>query len=155
MSNKNVIAMGLRRIKEKYGLTNESWSKISNVPVSTIARYLSTSSLNMPTFVHLCAMLRSVGESIEEFYDLIIGSVNAPSDALKLAAVTVGVLDKGMLDAPEAKGEMQERLILQTEEMQRLKSMEQEKDMQIEVLQARLEMVERILESIKTLCSAR
>lgn len=155
MSNKNVIAMGLRRIKEKYGLTNESWSKISNVPVSTIARYLSTSSLNMPTFVHLCAMLRSVGESIEEFYDLIIGSVNAPSDALKLAAVTVGVLDKGMLDVPEAKGEMQERLILQTEEMQRMKSMEQEKDMQIEVLQARLEMAERILESIKTLCSAR
>lgn len=153
MPNKNVIALGLRKIKEKHNLTNEGWSKISEVPVSTIARYLSTSSLNMPTFVHMCAMLRSVDEPIDEFYDSVMGSVNAPSDALKLAVVSVGVLDRGVLDVPEAKGEMQERLILQTEEMQRLKASEREKDMQIEVLEARLEMAERILESIRTLCA--
>lgn len=154
MPSKNAVAMGLKRIKEKHGLTNESWSAVSKVPVSTIGRYLSGSSLNMPTALYLCAMLRSVDESVDEFYDNIIKSANTPSDAAKLAAVPVGVMADGALDVPEAKIEMKERLILQAEEIQRLKAEEHEKDLQIELLEARMEILDRTLEAIKSLCSA-
>ena len=154
MSNKNIIAMELKRIKEKHGLTNESWSKISKVPVSTIARYLSASSFNMPTALYFCAMLRSINESVDEFYDIITKNANAPSDAVKLDTVPVGVIADGALDVPEAKVEIQERIILQAEEMQRLKDQGLEKDLQIEALTIQLDHAERKMEAIKALCSA-
>lgn len=153
MTYKNLIAQELKKIKEKYHLTNEEWSKRSGVPVSTIARFLS-SSLNIPNFPAVCAMLVCLGESIDAFYSRITAKSGAPAEALKLASVPVDVTAEGVMDVPEAKAEIQERIILQAEEMQRLKTSEHEKDMQIEMLEARLEIAERKMDAIKALCSA-
>ena len=153
MTNKNLIAQELKRIKEKHHITNEEWSRRSGVPVSTIARFLS-SSLNIPNFPAVCAMLKCLGESIDEFYARIDAKIGAPAEALKLDAVPVGVVGDIPVDMPETKVEIQERIIVQAEEMQRLKAIEREKDMQIEVLEARMEILERTLDAIKSLCSA-
>lgn len=152
MTNKNLIAQELKKIKEKHHITNEEWSRRSGVPVSTIARFLS-SSLNIPNFPAVCAMLKCLGESIDEFYARIDAKIGAPAEALKLYAVPVGVVGDISVDMPETKVEIQERIIVQAEEMQRLKAIEREKDMQIEVLEARMEILERTLDAIKSLCS--
>ena len=154
MTNKNVIAQELKAIKEKYGLTNESWSKKSGIPTGTIARCLSASSLNIPNLLTFGALLRPLGEPIDDFYDRIMAKMGTPAEALKLATVPADIVAAGAMDVPEAKVEIQERIILQAEEMQRLRTVEHEKDLQIELLEARLEIVERTMEAIKALCSA-
>ena len=171
MANKNLIAQELKRIKEKYHITNEEWSRRSGVPVSTIARFLSA-SLNIPNFPAVCAMLKCLGESIDEFYDRIDAKIDRPAEALKLDAVPVGVIGDVPVDMPETKAEFQERIIVQAEEMQQQKAIAREKDAQTELLEAKLEMTERVLEekertisnledisrrrldAIKALCSA-
>lgn len=154
MANKNLIAQELKRIKEKHRITNEEWSKRSGVPISTIARFLS-SSLNLPNFPAVCAMLKCLGESIDEFYGRIDAKIEAPAEALKLDAVPLAVVGDMPVDMPETKIEIQERIIVQAEEMQRLKAAEREKDMQIEMLEARLDIMDRTMDAIKSLCSAR
>lgn len=171
MPNRNLIAQELKRIKEKHHITNDEWSRLSGVPVGTIARFLSA-SLNIPNFPAVCAMLKCLGESIDAFYDHIDAKIGAPSEALKLDAVPVGVIGDIPVDLPEAKAEIQERIIVQVEEMQHQKTIVLEKDAQIDLLEAKLEMVERVLEekertianledisrrrldAIKALCSA-
>lgn len=153
--NKNIIALELKKIKEKYNQTNESWSKKSGVPVGTVGRYLSARSVNLPTFLHMCAMLRCFNESADEFYDRVTSKTGTPAEVLKLDVVPTGVVDELSLEVPEAKKEIQERIILQAEEIQRLKTENNEKDMQIEMLEVRLETLEHLLEAVKALCSAR
>lgn len=153
MANKNLLSQELKRIKEKHHITNEEWSKRSGVPVSSIARFLS-SSLNIPNFPAVCAMLKCLGESIDEFYNRIDAKIGVPAEALKLDAVPVSVVGDIQVDMPETKVEIQERIIVQAEEMQRLKAVEREKDMQIEMLEARLDIMERTMDAIKSLCSA-
>lgn len=145
MATKNLIAQELKRIKEKYHITNEEWSRRSGVPVSTIARFLS-SSLNIPNFPAVCAMLKCLGESIDEFYARIDAKIDAPAEALKLDAVPVAVIGDIPVDMPETKAEIQERIIVQAEEMQMQKAIVREKDAQIELLESKLEMTERVLE---------
>lgn len=145
MASKNLIAQELKRIKEKYGITNEEWSKKSNVPMGTIARFLS-SSLNIPNFPAVCALLKCLGESIDEFYARIDEKIEIPAEALKLDAVPVAVVGDIPVDMPETKAEIQERIIVQAEEMQMQKAISREKDAQIELLEAKLEMTERVLE---------
>lgn len=153
--NKNIIALELKKIKEKYNQTNESWSKISGVPVGTIGRYLSAKSVNLPTFLHMCAMLKCFDESVDDFYDRITAKTGVPADVLKLGVVPTGVVDELSLEVPEAKKEIQERIILQAEEIQKLKAESNEKDMLIELLEVRLETYERTLEAVKALCSSK
>ena len=155
MPNKNLIAFELRKIKEKYNLTNESWSKKCNVPVSTIARYLCAKSMNMPTFPTLCAMLKCVNEPIEPFYDRIAERTDVPAEVLKLDVVPVGVVDGVHVDVPEAKKEIQERIILQAEELQKVKAESAEKDMQIEVMEIRLLAMEKTLDAIRALADSK
>ena len=145
MPSKNLLASELRRIKEKYCITNDEWSRRSGVPVGTIARFLSA-SLNIPNFPSVCAMLKCLGESIAEFYARIDAKVDAPAEALKLDAVPVAVIGDIPVDMPETKAEIQERIIVQAEEMQMQKAIVREKDAQIELLEAKLEMTERVLE---------
>lgn len=153
--NKNIIALEFKKIKEKYNLTNESWSKKCGVPVGTIGRYLSAKSVNLPTYLHTCAMLRCVNESADDFYDRVTAQTGVPAEVLKLGVVPTGVVDELPLEVPEAKKEIQERIILQAEEIQRLRTESNEKDMQIELLEVRLETMERVLEAVKALCSSR
>lgn len=142
---KNLVAQALKRIKEKHGITIEEWAEKSGVPSGSIARFIS-SSLNMPNFPYVCAMLRCLGESIDEFYDRIDKKIDTPADALKLDAVPPAVVGDVLVETPETKAVMQERIIVQTEAMIELRSAMREKDATIELLEAKLEMTERIIE---------
>ena len=153
--NKNIIAVELKKIKEKYNLTNEAWSKKSGVPVGTISRYLCAKSLNMPTYPTMLALLSCLDESSDEFYKRITEKTNAPDDLLKLGAASIGVSEEIHTDIPEMKKEIQERIILQAEEIQKLKAEGAEKDMQIEVMEIRLLSMERTLEAISALAVAK
>ena len=144
-NNKSVLTQSLKRIKEKHGLTIESWAAKANVPESTVARYLS-SSLNIPNFPYVCSMLKAVGESIDTFYDSIDKKIDEPVDALKLDAVPTAVVGDVVMDMPETTAAMKERIIIQTEDMQAQKAAMREKDATISLLEAKLVMMERLLE---------
>ena len=161
MSGKNLVAQGLKRIKEKHGITIEEWAKKSGVPDGSIARFLS-SSLNMPNFPYVCAMLKCLGESIDEFYDSIDAKTDTPAEALKLDAVPPAVVGSMPIDVPEAKAAIQERIIVQAEAMQAQQAAARESAATIELLEAKLEMTERIVEekertiaSLEDLCRRR
>lgn len=144
-ADRNLIAIALKKIKDKHGITIEEWAARSGVPSGTIARYLST-SLNLPNFPYVCAMLKCLGESIDDFFDRIDKKIDAPTDALKLDAVPPAVVGDIPIDTIEAKATFQERIIVQTEAMVELRGVVREKDAAIELLEAKLEMTERILE---------
>lgn len=145
MPGKNLISQELRKIKDKHGVTQEMWSKMSGVPASSVARYLS-SSLNIPNYPYVCAMLRCLGESSDAFYDRINERIDAPEQALKLDAVPVAVVGDVVVDTPEEAAAIQERIIVQTEAMQQQKATIREHEATIELMNARLEMMEQILE---------
>ena len=144
-SNKSLLTQSLKRIKEKHGLTIETWAEKANVPESTVARYLS-SSLNIPNFPYVCAMLKAVGESIDSFYDGIDKKIDVPVEALKLDAVPAAVVGDVVVDTPETAAAMQERIIVQTEDLQAQKAIVRDKEATISLLEAKLEMMERLLE---------
>ena len=158
---KNLVAQGLKRIKEKHGITIAEWSSRSGVPEGTIARFLS-SSLNVPNFPYVCAMLKCLGESIDGFYDSIDAATDTPADALKLDAVPPSVVGDIPIDIPEAKASIQELIIVQAEAMQAQAATMREHAATIELLEAKLEMTERIVEekertiaSLEDLCRRR
>lgn len=144
-NNKSILTLNLRRIKEKHNETTESWAAKANIPAPTLARYLS-SSLNIPNFPYVCALLRCLDEPIEAFYDSIIRKVEDPVDALKLDAVPTAIVGDLAMDIPENTVAMQERIIVQTEDLQAQKAIVREKDATISLLEAKLEMMERLLE---------
>lgn len=144
-TDKNLIAIGLKKLKDKHGITIEEWAARSGVPAGTIARYLS-SSLNLPNFPYVCAMIKCLGESIDDFFASIDKKIDVPSDALKLDAVPPAVVGDMPIDTPETKAAMQERIIVQTEDLQAQRALVREKDACIELLEAKLEMTERIIE---------
>ena len=144
-SNKSVLTQSLRRIKEKHRLTTETWAEMANVPESTVARYLS-SSLNIPNFPYVCALLKCVGESIDDFYDSVDQKIDEPVEALKLDAVPAAIVGNVVVDMPETTAAIQERILVQTEDLQAQKSIVREKEAEISLLEAKLEMLERLLE---------
>ena len=144
-SNKSLLTQSLKRIKEKHGLTIETWAEKANVPESTVARYLS-SSLNIPNFPYVCAMLKSVGESIDSFYDGIDKKIDVPVEALKLDAVPTAIVGDVVVDMPETAAGIQERILVQTEDLQAQKAIVRDKEATISLLEAKLEMMERLLE---------
>ena len=91
-------------------------------------------------------MLKCLGESIDEFWDNIDKKIAKPADALKLDSVPVSIVGDIPIDTPETKAAVQERIIIQAEAMAEQRALLQEKDAEIELLNARLEMYERILE---------
>lgn len=144
-NSKSLLTQSLKKVKERHGLTIESWAAKANVPESTVARYLS-SSLNIPNFPYVCAMLKSVGESIDTFYDSIDKKIDEPAEALKLDAVPTAIVGNIAVDMPESTADIKERIIVQTEDLQATKAMMREKDATISLLEAKLEMMERLLE---------
>jgi transcriptional regulator with XRE-family HTH domain len=145
MQDKNLIAQGLKKLKDRHNITIEDWSEKSGVPAGTIARYLS-SSLNIPNFPYVCAMIKCLGESIDAFFEGIDDKIAAPVDALKLDAVPAAVVGDIPVDTPESKKAIQERIIIQTEDLQAQRALVREKESTIELLEAKLEMAERIIE---------
>ena len=76
---RNIISRELNRIKDRHGLTHESWAQKSSVPVGTISRYLGY-NCGVPNYMHLCSMLDCVGEDIQAFYRLITGAAEHAPD---------------------------------------------------------------------------
>lgn len=144
-AEKSLLTHGLNKIKDRHGITIEEWANRSGVPEGTIARYLS-SSLNIPNFPYVCAMLRCLGESIDDFFDNLDKKIDTPADALKLDAIPAAVIGDIPVELPETKADVQERIIVQTETMQAQRAMMREKDACIELLEAKLEMTERIID---------
>lgn len=144
-NNKSILTQSLKRIKEKHGLTIEAWAKRSNVPESTVARYLS-SSLNIPNFPYVCAMLKAVGESIDTFYNCLDQKIDVPAEALKLDAMPAEVVGDVVVDMPENAAAFKERILVQTEDLQAQRAIVREKEAAISLLEAKLEMMERLLE---------
>lgn len=144
-NNKSLLTQSLKRIKEKHGLTIETWALKSNVPESTVARYLS-SSLNIPNFPYVCAMLKAVNESIDAFYDGIDKNIDEPVEALKLDAIPTAIVGDVPVDMPETSAAFKERIIMQTEDLQAHKAMLRERDAAIELLEAKMELLVRLLE---------
>jgi hypothetical protein len=91
-------------------------------------------------------MLKSVGESIDTFYDSIDKKIDEPVEALKLDAVPTAIVGNIAVDMPESTADIKERIIVQTEDLQATKAMMREKDATISLLEAKLEMMERLLE---------
>ena len=146
MADKNLITQGLKRIKDKYNVTTKEWSTMSGVPASTIARYLSC-SLNIPNFPYVCAMIKCFpGESIDDFFASIDEHIATPCEALKLDAVPPAIVGDIAIDSPETKATIQERILVQTEAIVELRGVLREKESVVELLEAKLEMCERILE---------
>lgn len=146
MTDKNLITQALKKLKDKHNVTTKEWAALSGVPASTIARYLSC-SLNIPNFPYVCALIKCFpDESIDAFFDCIDRKIDTPSDALKLDAVPPAIVGDIAIDSPETKATIQERILIQTEAIVELKDILREKDAAIELLEAKLEMTERIVE---------
>ena len=145
MADRNLVAQGLKKLKDKHSITIEEWAVKSGVPSGTIARYLS-SSLNIPNFPYVCALIKCLGESIDIFFEGIDKKIAEPAEALKLDAVPPAVVGDIPVDTPETKAAMQERIIVQTEDLQAQRALVREKEAAIELLEAKLEMTERIIE---------
>lgn len=143
-AKKSIIAQALTDVRQRHNITHEQWVEKSKVPISSINRFTS-SSLTMPNFPYVCAMLTCLDESIDEFWANIAKKISKPSDALKLDSVPVCIGDIP-IDMPETKAAVQERIIIQAEAMTEQRALLQEKEAEIELLNARLEMYERILE---------
>ena len=144
-NGKNLIAQNLKRVKEKHHVTTEYWAKIASIPPSTLARYLS-SSLNIPNFPYVCALLKSLDEPIDAFYESIVQKIEDPVDALKLDAVPTAIVGDVVVDMPETTADFKERILVQTEDLQAQKAIIREKEATISLLEAKLEMMERLLE---------
>ena len=136
MSN-SLMTIALHRIKEKHNIKTKVWAQMSGVPESTIYRFLN-SSVNIPNFPAVCAMLKCLGESIDDFYDRLDAKIDTPADALGLDVTSVDAIDDIHVDAPEARAEIQERIIRQAEEIQTQQMLIRERDAYIELLNAKL-----------------
>lgn len=144
MSDKSLISQALVKIKDKHNLTIEQWAEKSGVPKSSVARFMSR-SLNLPNFPYVCAMLKCVGESIDEFYDHIDEKIDTPVEAMKLDAVPPQVVGDAVMDVPENKAAMVERIIVQTEAMQAQNVEMLKKDNEIALLEATVDALEHSL----------
>lgn len=133
-NKKNVVCQELNRIKEKHGLTNESWANLSGVPKGTVNRYLSYNS-GIPNYAYVCAMLKCVGESIDEF-DRGISSAGALPADLASAPAAEAELKSDPLYDPTLVPSMQERIAEQSEKLQELQGLVQDHDMQLQEKQA-------------------
>jgi hypothetical protein len=107
-------------------------------------------------------MLKCLGESIDAFYDSIDAKTDTPTEALKLDAVPPSVVGDLPIDVPESKAAIQERVIVQAEAMQAQQATVREHAATIALLEAKLEMTERIVEekertisSLEDLCRRR
>lgn len=129
-NKKNVVSQELNRIKEKHGLTNESWANLSGVPKGTVNRYLSYNA-GIPNYVYVCAMLKCVGESIDEF-DRVISSAGASPAELVSAPTAEAELRSDVLRDPTLVPSMQERIAEQSEKLQELQGLVHAHDMQLQ-----------------------
>lgn len=130
-NKKNAVSLELNRIKEKHGLTNEGWARLSGVPKGTVNRYLSY-NVGVPSYAYVCAMLSCVGESSEDFYAAI--AAESPVELAGLAAPAEA--KPSPQPDPALLPGMQERINEQAERLQELQERAHEQDAQLRVLRA-------------------
>lgn len=138
---RNIISRELNRIKDRHGLTHESWAQKSSVPVGTISRYLGY-NCGVPNYMHLCAMLDCVGEDIQAFYRLITGAAEHAPDVP--AAVPENIPMDPQKDITLLRS-MQERVAEQGETMLSYLSEIHEQDAQLRELRAEMRGTEKTI----------
>lgn len=84
-------AEDLKRMKEERKLTTKQISELSGIPESTISRILSGQTDN-PSFDTICALVRAMGGSIDEFTG-IQSSADAP-ESLALVDLYEKMIDE-------------------------------------------------------------
>lgn len=138
---RNIISRELNRIKDRHGLTHESWAQKSSVPVGTISRYLGY-NCGVPNYMHLCSMLDCVGEDIQAFYRLITGAAEHAPDMP--AAVPENIPMDPQKDVTLLRS-MQERVAEQGETMLSYLSEIHEQDAQLRELRVEMRGTEKTL----------
>lgn len=138
---RNIISKELNRIKDRHGLTHESWAQKSSVPVGTISRYLGY-NCGVPNYMHLCAMLDCVGEDIKAFYRLITGAADRAPNVP--AAVPESIPMDPQKDVTLLRS-MQERVTEQSETMLGYLSELHEQDAQLRELRAEMRGYEKTI----------
>ena len=84
-------AEDLKRMKEERKLTTKQISELSGIPESTISRILSGQTDN-PSFDTICALVRAMGGSLDEFTG-IQSSADAP-ESLALVDLYEKMIDE-------------------------------------------------------------
>ena len=84
-------AEDLKRMKEERKLTTKQISELSGIPESTISRILSGQTDN-PSFDTICALVRAMGGSLDEFTG-IQSSADAP-ESLALVDLYEQMIDE-------------------------------------------------------------
>ena len=84
-------AEDLKRMKEERKLTTKQISELSGIPESTISRILSGQTDN-PSFDTICALVRAMGGSLDEF-TRIQSSADAP-ESLALVDLYEKMIDE-------------------------------------------------------------
>ena len=84
-------AEDLKRMKEERKLTTKQISELSGIPESTISRILSGQTDN-PSFDTICALVRAMGGSLDEFTG-IPSSADAP-ESLALVDLYEKMIDE-------------------------------------------------------------
>ena len=141
---KGPISLELVRIKEKHGLTNEKWSLISKVPLGTLNRYLSYNS-GIPSYPYICAMLHSVQESSDEFFDTICKAADTPAGTVDLLMPMESNNHVAPHQDPMLIPGMNERITEQAEKLQAQKDQLHELDAQLRELRIRNDFLESTL----------
>ena len=87
----NMKAEDLKKMKEERRLTTKQISELSGIPESTISRVLSGQTDN-PSFDTICALVRAMGGSLDEFTG-IRSSSDAP-ESLALVDLYEKIIDE-------------------------------------------------------------
>lgn len=143
-TERNIVSKELNRIKEKHKLTHKSWSEISGVPVGTVSRYLGY-NLGVPNFAHICAMLGSVNESVDDFYKVVNGAIQQAVANPEVISDTPPVPKIDLAQDASALRSMKERVIEQNEAVLSYLAEIHEQDAQLRVLRAEMRSMEKTI----------
>ena len=144
-TERNIFSRELNKIKDKHGLTHQSWADKSGVPKGTISRYLGY-NMGVPNMAHLCAMLHCVNESADEFFAAVNGAVQKADAAAPAAPVVPAIIPTAdpRNDADVLRS-LQERVLEQTEAIVEHLNTIHEQDAQLREARAQLHALERTI----------
>ena len=131
----NLVCKYLNDVKKKHGLSNKRWADLSKVPLGTINRYMSY-NVGVPSFLHVCAMLESIGESLPEFYAAVNVAIEKAPPVIVPTPGEINVAAEVIIAPPDptALTSMQEAISLQSEVLVEQVQDTHEKDAQINSL---------------------
>lgn len=99
MQQRMYIQLGM--LMEKHGYTNQSLSDASGVPVGTVSGIRSGQIAN-PGFEAVCALMRTMGESVDAMMGIEAATSSSPADAAPAdAAPLISALEARIAEKDE------------------------------------------------------